>query len=210
MPVRPRCCCNPLTQNLGSFFTGAIANHSSLNLKHADNLHWDVVMLPTEKAGERHNSVVGGASLWVLAGKSEDEYRGVAEYLKFTSTPESIKFRVSNADYIPVMAGHKAFKIGMIWPYAIAAPATGLAFRFIFSPGAGIMLYVNHVCPHLWNPVDDGNPAMAMAIIAGAWKQVPCAFCGTCLSPCRAPIARTWPPSCSSTSGTSTFGLCRW
>ncbi len=90
------------SQNICSFFFGSIANHSSLNLKHADNLHWDVGMIPTEKAGERHNSVVGGASLWVLAGKSEDEYRGVAEYLKFISTPDSIKFWVSNTGYIPV------------------------------------------------------------------------------------------------------------
>ena len=89
------------SQNICSFFFGSIANHSSLNLKHADNLHWDVAMIPTE-TGERHNSVVGGASLWVLAGKSEDEYRGVAEYLKFISTPDSIKFWVSNTGYIPV------------------------------------------------------------------------------------------------------------
>jgi sn-glycerol 3-phosphate transport system substrate-binding protein len=59
-------------------------------------------MIPTEKGVERHNSVVGGASLWVLAGKSEEEYRGVAEYLKFISTPDSIKFWVSNTGYIAV------------------------------------------------------------------------------------------------------------
>lgn len=70
------------------------------------------------------------------------------------------------------MAGYKAYKLGMIWPYAIAAPAVGLAFRFIFAPGAGIMMFVNQQFPHLWNPVDDGNQAMAMVIIAGAWKQV--------------------------------------
>jgi sn-glycerol 3-phosphate transport system substrate-binding protein len=89
-------------QNLCSFFFGSIANHSSLNLKHADGLKWDVAMIPTEKGVERHNSVVGGASLWVLAGKSEEEYRGVAEYLKFISTPDSIKFWVSNTGYIAV------------------------------------------------------------------------------------------------------------
>ncbi|MBC7479295.1 MAG: ABC transporter permease subunit [Pseudorhodobacter sp.] len=70
------------------------------------------------------------------------------------------------------LAGYKIYKIGMIWPYAIAAPAVGLAFRFIFTPGAGIMMFVNQMFPHLWNPVDNGNQAMAMVIIAGAWKQV--------------------------------------
>ena len=30
------------------------------------------------------------------------------------------------------LAGYKLYRVGMIWPYAIAAPAVGLAFRFIF------------------------------------------------------------------------------
>lgn len=70
------------------------------------------------------------------------------------------------------LRGYKIYKVGMIWPYAIAAPAVGLTFRFLFSPGAGVMLYVNEIFPKLWNPVDNGAQAMAMVIIAGAWKQV--------------------------------------
>jgi sn-glycerol 3-phosphate transport system substrate-binding protein len=89
-------------QNICSFFFGSIANHSSLQVKHAEGLAWDVAMIPTEKGVDRHNSVVGGASLWVLAGKTEEEYRGVAEYLKFIASPEEVKFWVSNTGYIPV------------------------------------------------------------------------------------------------------------
>ena len=70
------------------------------------------------------------------------------------------------------LRGYKAYKIGMIWPYAIAAPAVGLAFRFVFNPGAGIMLYINDIFPGAWDPLTSGNQAMAMVIIAGAWKQV--------------------------------------
>ncbi len=70
------------------------------------------------------------------------------------------------------LRGYKAYKIGMIWPYAIAAPAVGLAFRFIFNPGAGIMLYVNEVFPGAWDPNGNGTHAMIMVIVAGAWKQV--------------------------------------
>ena len=70
------------------------------------------------------------------------------------------------------LRGYNAYKIGMIWPYAIAAPAVGLAFRFIFNPGAGIMLYVNEVFPGAWDPNGNGTHAMIMVIVAGAWKQV--------------------------------------
>jgi sn-glycerol 3-phosphate transport system permease protein len=70
------------------------------------------------------------------------------------------------------LAGYKLYRVGMIWPYAIAAPAVGLAFRFIFTPGAGMMMFVNQMFPDLWNPVDNGTQAMTIVIIAGAWKQV--------------------------------------
>lgn len=89
-------------QNICSFMFGSIASHSSVHLKAVDGLTWDVSMIPVYEGTERHNSVVGGASLWVLAGKSEEEYRGVAEYLKFLATPESEKWWVSHTGYIPV------------------------------------------------------------------------------------------------------------
>jgi sn-glycerol 3-phosphate transport system substrate-binding protein len=89
-------------QNQCAFMFGSIASHSSVHLKAVEGLTWDVAMLPIYAGTERHNSVVGGASLWVLSGKTEDEYRGAAEYMKFLATPESEKWWVSNTGYIPV------------------------------------------------------------------------------------------------------------
>ena len=59
-------------------------------------------MLPIYEGTTRHNSVVGGASLWVLSGKSDEEYRGAAEYMKFLATPASEKWWVAETGYIPV------------------------------------------------------------------------------------------------------------
>jgi sn-glycerol 3-phosphate transport system substrate-binding protein len=89
-------------QNVCSFMFGSIASHSSVHLKAVEGLTWDVAMLPIYAGTTRHNSVVGGASLWVLSGKSEDEYRGAAEYMKFLATPESEKWWVASTGYIPV------------------------------------------------------------------------------------------------------------
>lgn len=74
------------------------------------------------------------------------------------------------------LRGYKSFRIGLIWPYAVAAPAIGLAFRFIFNPSAGVASYLNFAFPDLWNPVMNGSHAMTMVIIAGAWKQVSYSF----------------------------------
>lgn len=70
------------------------------------------------------------------------------------------------------LKGYRMFRVGMIWPYAIAAPAVGLAFRFIFNPAAGVASYLNLAFPGVWDPIMDGDHAMIMIVIAGAWKQV--------------------------------------
>jgi sn-glycerol 3-phosphate transport system permease protein len=74
------------------------------------------------------------------------------------------------------LSGYKGFRIGLIWPYAIAAPAIGLAFRFIFNPSAGVASYLNQAFPDIWNPIMNGDHALAMVIFAGSWKQVSYSF----------------------------------
>ena len=74
------------------------------------------------------------------------------------------------------LRGYKSFRIGLIWPYAVAAPAIGLAFRFIFNPSAGVASYLNYAFPDFWDPIMNGSHAMTMVIIAGAWKQVSYSF----------------------------------
>ncbi|MHA3915015.1 extracellular solute-binding protein [Halovulum sp. GXIMD14793] len=85
-----------------SHYFGSIASHQAVTNLVDGKFGWDVTMIPVYEGTERKNTVVGGASLWVLSGKSDDEYRGAAEYLKFLATPESEKFWSSNTGYIPV------------------------------------------------------------------------------------------------------------
>ncbi|WP_191059163.1 ABC transporter permease subunit [Geminicoccus harenae] len=70
------------------------------------------------------------------------------------------------------LKGHAGFRWALIWPYAIAAPAAGLAFRFLLSPEAGMIAYLNHGFPGLWNPVVNGWQAMVLIIVAYSWKYV--------------------------------------
>ena len=39
-------------------------------------------------SGAPQNTIIGGASLWVMAGKKKEEYRGVAKFLTFLSQPD--------------------------------------------------------------------------------------------------------------------------
>ena len=82
-------------------FFSSIADHNTVHkLKPA--FAWDVQMIPTYEGVERHNTVVGGASLWVLSGKTDEEYKAAATYLAFLATKEEQQFLLENSGYIPV------------------------------------------------------------------------------------------------------------
>ena len=85
-----------------SHYFGSIASHQAVTNLVDGSFDWDVVMIPVYEGTERTNTVVGGASLWVLSGKSDEEYKGAAEYLKFLASPESEEFWATNTGYIPV------------------------------------------------------------------------------------------------------------
>jgi sn-glycerol 3-phosphate transport system permease protein len=70
------------------------------------------------------------------------------------------------------LPGYKAFRAVLAWPYAIAAPALGLAFRFILAPEAGFAAYLNHVWPGIWNPTLDGVDAMIEIVVTFSWKYL--------------------------------------
>jgi sn-glycerol 3-phosphate transport system permease protein len=74
------------------------------------------------------------------------------------------------------LAGYRIYRFVYFWPYAIAAPAVGLAFRFIFAPDAGFASSINKVFPNLWNPALDGWDAFILIVIANSWKMIAYSF----------------------------------
>ena len=70
------------------------------------------------------------------------------------------------------LPGHQVYKFTYFLPYAVAAPAVGLAFRFIFAPDAGFVSAINQFFPDLWNPALDGKDALALVTLGQAWKMV--------------------------------------
>ena len=52
--------------------------------------------------GSPQNTVIGGASLWVMSGKKPDEYKGVAEFFKFLSEPKVQAEAHQRTGYLPI------------------------------------------------------------------------------------------------------------
>lgn len=61
-------------------------------------------MLPldTDVASAPQNSIIGGATLWVLQGHEQAEYTCVAEFFQFLSAPEQQAFWHQNTGYVPI------------------------------------------------------------------------------------------------------------
>lgn len=53
-------------------------------------------------AGAPQNTVIGGASLWVMAGKKADEYKGVAQFFAHLSKPDIAAASHQRTGYLPV------------------------------------------------------------------------------------------------------------
>lgn len=80
----------------------SIGDHGTVTKTGKPGLSWDVALLPVYAGTQRKNSLVGGASLWVLQGHTPAEYKGSAAFLNFLATPESALFWSTNTGYIPV------------------------------------------------------------------------------------------------------------
>lgn len=52
--------------------------------------------------GAPQNTVIGGASLWVISGKKPAEYKGVAQFFKFISQPDVQSASHKRTGYLPV------------------------------------------------------------------------------------------------------------
>ncbi|MFM2209203.1 MAG: sn-glycerol-3-phosphate-binding periplasmic protein UgpB precursor [Pseudomonadota bacterium] len=52
--------------------------------------------------GSPQNTVIGGASLWVMAGKKDNEYKGVAQFFAHLSKPEEAAKSHQRTGYLPL------------------------------------------------------------------------------------------------------------
>ncbi|MBF6630112.1 MAG: sn-glycerol-3-phosphate ABC transporter substrate-binding protein UgpB [Comamonas sp.] len=85
-----------------SGFYGDVAKNAKFSYALAPLPYYDDV------AGAPQNTVIGGASLWVMAGKKAEEYKGVAKFFEFLSKPEVQAASHQRTGYLPVtMASFK-------------------------------------------------------------------------------------------------------
>lgn len=72
-----------------------------------------------------------------------------------------------------VRRGQSAYRLMVIWPYAVAPVVAGALWLFLFHPLYGAVAFMMKQGLGIqWNPLLDGNHAMTLVVVASAWKQV--------------------------------------
>ncbi|MFZ7089985.1 sn-glycerol-3-phosphate ABC transporter substrate-binding protein UgpB [Primorskyibacter sp. 2E233] len=85
-----------------ALFTESSAGYAGI--KAEATFDFDVRPLPywSSVEGAPQNTIIGGASLWVMAGQSDEDYKGVAAFLNFLSSPEIQAKWHQDTGYLPI------------------------------------------------------------------------------------------------------------
>lgn len=78
----------------GGFKAGAKFEFGAANLP-----YWP------DAPGAPQNTIIGGSSLWAMAGSSDAEYKGVAAFFRFLSLPMVQAYWHANTGYVPITNG---------------------------------------------------------------------------------------------------------
>ncbi len=91
------------------FYSGECAMYMNSSAAYADvstnsKFAWGIAMLPywPEVQGAPQNSIIGGATLWVLSKKSPAEYKGIAKLFSYMSRAEVQAKWHQETGYLPV------------------------------------------------------------------------------------------------------------
>ncbi len=110
-----------------ALFTESSAGYAGV--KAEATFDFEIRPLPyyAEAEGAPFNTIIGGASLWVMEGKPDAEYEGVAQFLSFLSTPDIQSAWHQNTGYLPITTA--AYEQSQSEGFYDANPGTDVAIK---------------------------------------------------------------------------------
>jgi sn-glycerol 3-phosphate transport system substrate-binding protein len=85
-----------------AMFSGSTG--AQAGIRKAGKFAWSINFIPyhDDVKGAPQNSIIGGASLWVMAGRKPEEYKGVAKFFSFLSSPQIQMQWHTKTGYVPI------------------------------------------------------------------------------------------------------------
>ncbi len=137
-------------------------------------------MLPldTRVAKAPQNSIIGGATLWVLKGKPKGDYKGVALFLKYLSSPKVQAWWHQETGYVPITT--PAYELSKKQGFYERNPGTDTAIKQLslnpptpnsrglrFGNFVQVRDIINEEMEAIWSGKKDASRAMDDAVARG-------------------------------------------
>ncbi len=102
---------------------------SYANIKANAKFDWAVATLPyyADVKGAPQNTIIGGATLWVLTQKNKDVYKGIAKFFTFLSSPEVQSEWHQKTGYVPITLA--AYELTKSQGFYEKNPGTDIAIK---------------------------------------------------------------------------------
>jgi len=83
-------------------FTSSSAYIAGLTRASEGKFAWGTGSLPKMTGYPQGNSIIGGATLWVLKGSKPEEYKGVAQFFRYLASTENQSWWAGVTGYVPL------------------------------------------------------------------------------------------------------------
>ncbi len=103
------------------------AYYGSIKKQAKFNFGQTMLPLDTDVADHPQNSIIGGATLWVLKGRPQEEYKGVAQFLHYLSSPEVQAWWHQETGYVPITTA--AYELSKSQGFYDSNPGTDTAIK---------------------------------------------------------------------------------
>ena len=137
-------------------------------------------MLPLDMAAasKPQNSIIGGGTLWVLEGHDDSEYKGVAKFMTYLSSPGVQAWWHQETGYVPITTA--AYELSKEQGFYEKNPGTDTAIKQLnlntptpnsrglrFGSYVQIRDIINEEMENIWSGAKSSNDAMDEAVKRG-------------------------------------------
>jgi len=137
-----------------------------------------ILPLDTDVASKPQNSIIGGATLWVLKGHPQEEYKGVAKFMTYLSSPAVQAWWHQETGYVPITTA--AYNLSKEQGFYKANPGTDTAITQLslnqptpnsrgvrFGNFVQIRDVINEEMEAIWNGSKTASQGMDEAVSRG-------------------------------------------
>jgi sn-glycerol 3-phosphate transport system substrate-binding protein len=110
-------------------FIGSSATRADIKANSKFEVGYGMLPYWPDVAGAPQNTIIGGATLWVLRDRPRDEYKGIAKFFSFLSKPEVQASWHQNTGYLPVTRA--AFELTRAQGFYERNPGTSISIEEI-------------------------------------------------------------------------------